>query len=99
NYNFTAKVVGSYGNSLTANCSINIAAPPPLHVQCPGPAGNGNVGQYYTSAFTGTGGVPPYTFSIVSGSLPPGLSMTSSGAVTGVPTTQGNYSLSLQVVG
>ena len=39
----------------------------------------------------GYGGTPPYTFSTYAGALPPGLSMDSSGHITGTPTTAGNY--------
>jgi hypothetical protein len=34
-------------------------------------------------------GTAPYTWSIYSGSLPPGLSMNSSGLISGTPTTAG----------
>ncbi len=101
NYNFTAKVVDSYGNAATVNCHIDVAAPPPLHITCPpgGPANNPAVGQYYSQSVTATGGVAPYTFSIVSGSLPPGLTLNpSTGAITGVATTQGNYTFTVKVV-
>ncbi|HEY6137368.1 MAG TPA: Ig domain-containing protein [Thermoanaerobaculia bacterium] len=37
------------------------------------------------------GGTAPYTFTIQSGSLPPGLSMTSGGLISGTPTTEGEY--------
>jgi hypothetical protein len=33
----------------------------------------------------------PYTFTIYSGSLPPGLSLSSDGAISGTPTTAGEY--------
>ncbi|MDA5337804.1 putative Ig domain-containing protein [Stenotrophomonas maltophilia] len=46
---------------------------------------------YPTFSFAGSGGTAPYTFSIVSGSLPPGLSMSSAGAVTGSATAGGSY--------
>ena len=35
------------------------------------------------------GGTTPYTFQITSGSLPPGLSMSSGGVISGTPTTAG----------
>lgn len=35
------------------------------------------------------GGTTPYTFQITAGSLPPGLSMSSSGKITGTPTEAG----------
>lgn len=47
---------------------------------------------------TATGGVTPYTWSISSGSLPPGISLNSStGALTGVPTTSGVFTFSVKV--
>jgi len=53
--------------------------------------GLGNVGTAYSGAFTAAGGVGPYTFAITSGSLPPGLSLTTSGAnagqISGTPTS------------
>jgi uncharacterized protein (TIGR03437 family) len=61
-------------------------------VQTPCIAPPGVVGQPYSVIFYATGGFPPYSnFSITSGSLPPGLSLTgsSSGIITisGIPTT------------
>jgi hypothetical protein len=38
-------------------------------------------------------GTPPYTFTIYSGSFPPGMSMSSSGKITGTPTTVGFYTV------
>ena len=63
-----------------------------------GPTGTAQVGIAYSSALTATGGVPPYTFSITNGALPPGLSLNSStGAITGTPTTTGTYNFTAQV--
>ena len=45
-----------------------------------------------------TGGVPPYMWTIISGSLPPGLSMDGSGNITGTPTTSGTFSFTIQIV-
>ncbi|MBU1167045.1 putative Ig domain-containing protein, partial [Patescibacteria group bacterium] len=39
------------------------------------------------------GGQTPYSWSISGGSLPPGLSLSTSGFITGTPTTAGNYNL------
>ena len=51
---------------------------------------NGVQGQAYPSTqLTATGGVPPYTWSVLSGSLPNGLALSSSGVITGTPTTPG----------
>jgi hypothetical protein len=56
------------------------------------------VGTPYSATLTASGGLPPYTWSIISGSLPPGLSMDSSGNITGTPTTAGTYNFTAQVV-
>jgi hypothetical protein len=58
-----------------------------------GPTVNAQVGVPYSSAITAAGGALPYTFAIVSGGLPPGLTLsnTTTGAITGTPTTSGQY--------
>ncbi|MFZ1904252.1 MAG: putative Ig domain-containing protein [Steroidobacteraceae bacterium] len=47
----------------------------------------GQVGAAYSATLTATGGTSPYGWSITSGSLPAGLSLSSSGAISGTPTT------------
>lgn len=52
----------------------------------------------YGASLNLAGGVPPYTWSISTGALPPGLSINpASGAVSGIPTTQGLYTFTVQV--
>ena len=59
---------------------------PNLNLSCP--AGGTQVGAWYGSALNVQGGLPPYTVSVASGSLPPGLSLdAATGNVTGIPTT------------
>lgn len=56
----------------------------------------GSVGAQYSVALNATGGTPPYKW-FYSGSLPPGLTILSTGTISGVPTTAGSYSLTLVV--
>jgi len=58
---------------------------------------NGTVGVPYSTSLTATGGKSPYTWHLTSGNPPAGLSMSSSGVVTGTPTTAGTYSVGLTV--
>ena len=50
---------------------------------------NGTVGTGYSQTLTATGGTTPYTWSIASGILPAGLSLSSSGVISGTPTAAG----------
>jgi hypothetical protein len=52
----------------------------------------------YMATLEAIGGTPPYTWSIASGSLPPGLSLSSDGTVSGTPTATGTFTFSLEVV-
>ena len=58
---------------------------------------SGSVGAAYSTSLAATGGVSPYTWSITSGSLPPGLVISSAGVISGTPTTTGTYIFSAQV--
>ncbi len=49
------------------------------------------VGTAYSQSLVATGNPTP-TWSVTSGSLPPGLTLSSAGLVSGTPTTGGNYS-------
>src|ERR1039457_4203087 len=52
----------------------------------------------YNATLAASGGVPPYTWSLPSGSLPPGLNLDPpSGLISGTPTTEGTYPFTVQV--
>ncbi len=58
---------------------------------------SGQVGVAYDFTFKGRNGCPPYTFVLISGSLPGGLSMNSAGHVTGTPTGAGDATFWLEL--
>ncbi len=62
-------------------------------------APTGTVGTAYPSfQLAATGGVPPYTWAVASGSsLPAGLSLSTAGVVSGTPTASGTFSPSIAV--
>lgn len=47
--------------------------------------------QPYSEALSASGGAPPYAWALVSGSLPPGITLSSSGVVSGTPERAGTY--------
>ena len=57
---------------------------------------NGEVGTPYNQIVSASGGTAPYTFSVSSGALPPGLTLNpASGAITGSPTIAGTFTFSI----
>ena len=55
----------------------------------------GTAGKSYSLAL-GKGGTAPITWSLESGSLPNGLSLTSTGVITGTPTTDGTFNFTIK---
>jgi len=58
---------------------------------------NGAVDDDYAQSLATTGGNAPYSYLILSGGLPDGLSMDSSGVISGRPTTTGGASFTVHV--
>jgi large repetitive protein len=89
----TVKVVST---GIAGSTSYTYNTGPALVFSTPRPGGE--VGVSYTDTLTVTGGTSPFTWSISSGSLPPGLSLgASSGKITGTPTTAGTYAFTVKV--
>jgi len=55
-----------------------------------------SVNQAFAQFMTVTGGVAPYTFALVGGTMPPGLSMNNQGLISGTATTLGLYSITIE---
>jgi hypothetical protein len=73
-------------SSSTSSLAISATLPPAF------------VGATYNASLTATGGTAPYVFSVASGELPPGVSLSaSSGDISGTPTTTGNFNLAISV--
>jgi uncharacterized protein (TIGR03437 family) len=94
-YNLSVTVT-SGALSLTNGLSLSIAKPLPLSISSvllPG----GTISVPYSQTLSATGGVPPYTWVVNAGSLPPGLSLNASGIIAGTPGTAGTASFAVQV--
>src|SRR5664279_5624663 len=51
----------------------------------------------YSTTLTAGGGVQPFTWAIASGTLPPGLSLSPGGVISGTPTVLGTTSFKVSV--
>ena len=59
---------------------------------------NGVSNTVYTATLTASGGALPYTWTIIGGALPPGLTLNpGTGVISGTPTTSGTFSFTVQV--
>ncbi len=92
-YQFTIKAIDANLQTATQNFTlyVNSSAFSIVTTTLPSAA----VGQIYSSDIVTTGGTSPLTISVFSGSLPPGLQLTSTGSITGTPTAPGSYSFTL----
>jgi Putative Ig domain/PKD domain len=81
---------------LTATATLSIViSPPPLQITPPS-LPNGNVGIFYSTPVTATGGTPPLTFS--ASGLPAGLAIApSTGVISGTPQVTGTSLFSISV--
>ncbi|HKQ49670.1 MAG TPA: putative Ig domain-containing protein [Phycisphaerae bacterium] len=73
-----------------------LTAPPPFSISTISPLSQGTSSQPYSQSLSATGGSTPYSFSLINGSLPTGLSLSPAGAISGVPTTCGSYTFTVQ---
>jgi len=93
-YSVTVQVQDTLTNRDSKSYTILVIGPLSVTTES---LASGNIGVPYSSGVAATGGKQPYKFSVASGSLPPGLSMDDSGAITGKPSKAGSYPLTVQV--
>jgi uncharacterized protein (TIGR03437 family) len=93
---FTGQVTDTSGAAVSSAFTLAIAAPP-LTISAGASLPNGIVGSPYPSQLiTAAGGTGPYTFQ-ATGTLPAGLSLDTSGQITGTPTAAGSSSFTVTV--
>jgi hypothetical protein len=99
-FTFTIQVKDTAGD--TASQAFRIVIHPPLRLVFTFPSSccpDGTVGASYLQNFFFSGGVGPFTASISSGALPPGLHLTTSPPVSilGMPTTAGTFTFTVKL--
>lgn len=98
-FNFTLQVKDSASptpHSATQALSITISQVP-LSITSLSPLPAGEVGKAYSYTLTASGGIPGYTWSLLAGTLPAGLSLDSAGLISGTPSGQETQSITVKV--
>lgn len=85
----TLSAVNGFGSVISAPFTISVNAPPTaFSAQSPT---NGAIGTAYSYTFAANG-FPSPSYTLVSGALPPGLTLSPAGVLSGTPTVSGMYS-------
>lgn len=93
---FTIQVSDSETPAVIASQAYTVTIIPTLAIATSSlPAAN--IGVNYSTSIVATGGVTPYTFSVTGGALPAGLTLSSTGVISGTPTAAGSFSFTITV--
>jgi len=92
---FTISVSDSSSPAQTASKTLTIVIQPKLTITTSAPLPVGAVGVFYTHPFSASGPTP-LTWSTSSGSLPPGMTLSSNGTIAGTPTLAGSFDFTIQ---
>lgn len=83
------------GGNTVGGCSAAGGGCPTITL-LPSTLPNGTVGVAYSQQITASGGAAPYTFTVTSGTLPTGLTLTATGLLAGTPTATGTFTFTVR---
>ncbi len=91
-FQFQVTVTDKAGSAESKTFSINVVVRT-LTITTTSPLPDGQVGVAYSAQFAGSGGVPPYSWTATG--IPQGLAFSAAGVLSGTPTADGSFSLSV----
>ena len=86
----------SVPDTVSATETFVIGAPNAPFMVAGGALPAGSVSTPYSTALQATGGTGPYTWTLLSGALPPGLFLSNAGVISGIPTASGTANFTAQ---
>ena len=92
--NYSVAVSNPGGTVVSSSATLAVVCP--TITVSPAMLPTAMVGLAYVMTNTASGGVAPYTFARMNGVLPPGLTLSSNGVLSGTPTSTGNYSFTVR---
>jgi hypothetical protein len=95
-FTFTVQAYDAAVPPNTASRSLSIEVAPTAVVIVTPTVPDATVAVAYSAPLSATGGAGGYLWSAVGGALPPGLMLTTTGTITGTPTTPGTFTVTVQ---
>ncbi|MEO8098129.1 MAG: putative Ig domain-containing protein [Acidobacteriota bacterium] len=92
---FQLLATNNKGKQSVEACSLIVERGPLGVFGCPAP--DARVGDVYSALLSAVGGTAPYLFTTAAGSVPPGLSLSTSGRIIGTPTVEGPFSFTVRL--
>ena len=97
NYTLAFEGVAQYGHGVCLDdMRITVASLAPV-ITTLSPLPAATVGQAYSQTLTAMGGSAPYTWGVISGTMPAGLTLSSAGVLSGTPTAKIQATLGIRV--
>jgi len=93
---FTFTVNGTSADAQTDSKTLSISVYNSLSISTQS-LPDGTAGAAYNQSISVSGGLSPYNYSVTSGSLPAGVTLSSAGAFSGTPSAAGTYSFTVLV--
>ncbi|SOZ21551.1 hypothetical protein CBM2623_A150027 [Cupriavidus taiwanensis] len=92
---FTYTATNASGTSAPATVTITVSSPTLIYAPSSPPPGSVG-GAYSQSLAVASGGSGPYTYTLASGALPPGMTLSSAGLLAGTPTAGGTFNFTVR---
>ena len=93
---FTVTATDANGCAGSATYTMTVAAVCPVITLAPSTLPLGRSGVAYSQQITASGGTGAYVFTILSGTLPAGLTLSSAGLLSGMPTAAGSSTVTIR---
>jgi Putative Ig domain len=93
-FSFTVTVTD--GRTLTSNATYTLVSNAPVITVVPATLGDAQAGAAYSQQLSATGGTAPHVYSLESGELPEGLTLTAAGLISGTPTAPGSKTFAVK---
>lgn len=92
-FNLTLRATDSYGDTAERFFSFVVAAP--SIALTPNALGQGVRGSAYSMTLSASGGTAPYSYAVTAGSMPTGFTLNTAGVLSGTPTVDGSFNLTI----